>query len=76
MGLEAVKKKRAQRRVLRVRRAIGNKSSGYRVSVFRSLKNIYVQLIDDTAGKTLVSASSLLVKTEGDKTALAFAVGK
>jgi large subunit ribosomal protein L18 len=76
MGLKTVKKKRAQRRVLRVRHAIASNGSGYRVSVFRSLKNIYVQLIDDTAGKTLVSGSSLLVKTEGDKTAMAFAVGK
>jgi len=29
------------------------------LNVFRSHKHIYVQLIDDTAGKTLVSASSL-----------------
>jgi large subunit ribosomal protein L18 len=30
-----------------------------RLSVFRSSKNIYVQIIDDTAGRTLVAASSL-----------------
>ena len=30
-----------------------------RLCVFRSLKNIYAQIIDDTAGKTLASASSL-----------------
>jgi len=76
VGLKTVKKKRAQRRALRVRSAIVDKISGYRISVFRSLKNIYVQLIDDVAGKTITSASSLLIKSEGDKTADAFIVGK
>jgi large subunit ribosomal protein L18 len=39
------------------------------LSIFRSLNNIYAQVIDDDAGKTLVSASSLdaEVKTAGKK---------
>ena len=46
-------------RHLRVRRKVVGSSERPRVSVFRSLQNIYVQLIDDTKGSTLASASSL-----------------
>ena len=46
-------------RHLRVRRKVVGSSERPRVSVFRSLQNIYVQLIDDTQGSTLASASSL-----------------
>lgn len=49
-----------ERRMARVRRAVklaaGNRA---RLSVFRSSKHIYAQVIDDTKGLTLVSASSL-----------------
>ncbi|MCB5224760.1 MAG: 50S ribosomal protein L18 [Candidatus Cloacimonadaceae bacterium] len=47
---------------VRRRRAIRNRLNGTterpRLVVFRSLKHIYAQIIDDTTGKTLVSASS------------------
>ena len=47
----------------RIRRRIRGKISGTadcpRLSVFRSNKQIYAQVIDDAAGKTLVSASSM-----------------
>jgi len=47
---------------LSIRRRIRNKIRGNserpRVAVFRSLKNIYVQAIDDLEGKTIVAASS------------------
>lgn len=47
-----------------------------RVTVFRSLKNIYAQVIDDTTHATLVSCSSLeLDKVSGDKKSVAHAVG-
>ncbi|MDO4281176.1 MAG: 50S ribosomal protein L18 [Peptococcaceae bacterium] len=46
-----------------------------RLAVFRSAKHIYAQIIDDTKGVTLVSASTLVVKTEGTKTEAAKAVG-
>ncbi len=46
-----------------------------RLSVFRSLKNIHAQIIDDTEGKTLVSASSLGIKWGGNAKA-AKQVGK
>ena len=48
-----------KRRHLRVRKKISGTPERPRLSVFRSLKHIYAQLIDDTRGVTLVSASTL-----------------
>ncbi len=52
-----------QQRRLRTKRVIRSKISGTtqrpRLSVFRSSKNIYAQLIDDSVGVTLAAASSL-----------------
>ncbi len=51
---------RSKKRTLRVRRALRRTRSGRpRLSVFRSSKNIYAQVIDDAQGHTLASASSL-----------------
>jgi len=70
------------RRVTRVRRQIKHAAHGRaRLSVYRSSKHIYVQVIDDSAGRTVVAASSLekalrtSLKTGAD-TAAAAAVGK
>lgn len=54
------KKKRAHRRrkALSVRRRLRGSSERPRLSVFRSLKNIYCQIIDDEQGRTIVAASS------------------
>jgi len=47
-------------RELRVRAKLRKRSAGrLRLSVFRSSKHIYAQVIDDTAGRTLAAASSL-----------------
>jgi large subunit ribosomal protein L18 len=63
-----VNKKKAQqiRRKKRVRKKIFGTGERPRMSVFRSAKHIYVQVIDDNTGATLASASSLSpeVKTE------------
>jgi len=49
-----------ERRKARVRRALKTAANGRpRLSVFRSSKQIYVQVIDDAQGRTLASASSL-----------------
>jgi large subunit ribosomal protein L18 len=48
-----------QRRHARVRQKISGSTRTPRLSVFRSLKHIYAQIIDDTVGRTLVSASTL-----------------
>ncbi len=48
-----------QRRHVRVRKHISGTPERPRLNVFRSLSNIYAQVIDDTTGNTLVSASTL-----------------
>ena len=51
---------RDKRRQNRVRKALKARSTNKcRLSVFRSSKHIYAQIIDDVSGKTIVSASSL-----------------
>lgn len=48
-----------QRRHLRVRKRISGTSERPRLAVFRSLNHIYAQIIDDTVGRTLVSAADV-----------------
>jgi large subunit ribosomal protein L18 len=48
-----------QRRHIRVREKVEGANDRPRLSVFRSLNHIYVQVIDDTRGHTLTSASTL-----------------
>ena len=69
------------RRHARVRKKISGTSETPRMSVFRSLNHIYVQIIDDTKGVTLCSASTMekdvKAKIEGmSKTDAAKVVGK
>ena len=59
----------------RVRGKISGTPERPRLNVFRSNANIYAQIIDDTKGVTLVSASTLNVESEGTKTDAAKAVG-
>jgi large subunit ribosomal protein L18 len=77
MNTEAVK---FERRKERVRYALRQRAKGrLRLSVFRSGKHIYAQLIDDSKGVTVVSASSLdkeLKLKSGSNLAAAQAVGK
>lgn len=47
-----------QRRKIRVRKKVKGTSERPRLSVFRSNKHIYAQVIDDTAGKTLAAVST------------------
>lgn len=54
------------RRHVRVRRKVAGTSQRPRLSVFRSEKNIYAQIIDDTKGVTLVQASSIDKDFEGN----------
>ena len=53
------KNKTRQRRHMRVRNKISGTAECPRLNVYRSNKNIYAQVIDDVAGVTLVSASTL-----------------
>lgn len=59
----------------RIRGKISGTAQRPRMSVFRSNKQIYVQLVDDLSGKTLVSASSKGIE-EGTKTEIAAKVGQ
>ncbi len=68
-----------KRRHLRVRKKISGSPVRPRLVVNRSARNVFVQLIDDIAGHTLASASTLeaaVRQAEGDKTAKARQVGK
>ncbi|WP_299180923.1 50S ribosomal protein L18 [uncultured Chryseobacterium sp.] len=76
MALSKVEKR------IRIKRRVRGKISGSselpRLSVYKSNKEIYAQLIDDNSGKTLVSASSREkgVDAKGTKTEVSAAVGK
>ncbi|WP_179396019.1 50S ribosomal protein L18 [Lacticaseibacillus absianus] len=71
------KNKTRQRRHARVRGKISGTSERPRLNIFRSNKNIYAQLIDDVAGVTLASASTLdkEIAASDSKTEAAAAVG-
>jgi large subunit ribosomal protein L18 len=67
-----------QRRHLRVRKKVEGSAMRPRLVVTRSARNTFAQLVDDTAGKTLASASTLdesIRRAAGDKTAKARQVG-
>lgn len=53
------------RRHRRVRKTVFGTSERPRLSVFRSLEHIYAQIIDDTVGNTLISASTLDKEVRG-----------
>lgn len=65
---------------LRIKRRVRGKISGTselpRLSVYKSNKEIYAQVIDDLSGKTLASASSRTLDAKGTKTEISTAVGK
>jgi large subunit ribosomal protein L18 len=70
-----------QTRHVRVRAKVEGTPSRPRLSVFRSLSNIYAQIIDDQAGKTIVSASTIDAEIKAqlagkNKTEAAKLVGK
>ena len=65
-----------ERRHRRVRGKISGTAERPRLSVARSNKRIYAQLIDDEAGRTLAAASWHGVSSSGSKTEQARAVGK
>ena len=77
--MRLTKIKRRQRIKNRVRKIISGTVSQPRLSVFRSNKEIYAQLIDDVTGNTIVSSSSIekeISKVRGNKIETASVVGK
>ncbi len=67
---------KATRRAKRTRFGLASTVIRARVSVFRSLRHIYAQVIDDVEHKTVASSSSVsMPSVSGDKKAVAKAVG-
>ena len=59
MNRQKFENKRRSRRKRRIRKKVHGDAERPRLSVFRSLRHIYAQLIDDDSGVTLATASSL-----------------
>ncbi|MDH3289560.1 MAG: 50S ribosomal protein L18 [Gemmatimonadota bacterium] len=73
------RQERRARRHLRIRQTVQGTGARPRLVVYRSLKHIYAQLVDDEQGVTLVAMSDLVkgVEPQGKgKTGVALAVGK
>jgi len=81
MGSSAIRKQARIKRKKRIRKKIFGTQERPRLSVFRSSKHFYAQIVDDTRGHTLVAASSLegAVREQpkfDDKVTMANHVGK
>lgn len=80
--MKQTKRQGLVRRKIRVRSRISGTASRPRLVVSKSLRGLFVQLIDDEASKTLVSVNSKTVDPKGDaggriaKVAAAFILGK
>ena len=76
--MSLTKSERRQRIKFRIRKIVSGTAARPRLSVFRSNKEIYAQLIDDVNGVTLLAASSREkgVDTKGTNIEVATAVGK
>lgn len=78
MSLQKRIQKRTTRRTHRVRNKLRtiNRTGRYRVSVFRSNKDLYLQVIDDSNGHTIIGmAASSLAGITGDKSERARQLG-
>jgi large subunit ribosomal protein L18 len=76
--MSLTKSDRRQRIRYRIRKTISGTATNPRLSVFRSNKEIYAQLIDDVNGVTLLACSSREkeVSSKGTNVEVALAVGK
>ncbi|AHG90327.1 ribosomal protein L18 [Gemmatirosa kalamazoonensis] len=75
IAIPKTRQEKRQRRHLRVRNTLTGTAERPRLVVFRSLKHITAQLVDDTQGRTLFTVTSASVG-EGKKTEKSAAVGK
>jgi len=77
MSIEESKIRTRARRAVRVRSKVRGTAERPRLTVFRSNRAMWAQVIDDRSGRTLASASSLNVTNKGlSKTDMAGKVGK
>lgn len=70
------KQERRQKLKWRIRAKIAGTAERPRLSVFRSNKAIYAQIINDATGETLAAADSMSLKATGTKIEQSQAVGK
>jgi len=75
IGIPKTSAEKRYRRHLRVRNKVKGTPERPRLVVFRSLKHIYAQLVDDTTGRTLATVSDLNIE-QGKKGERAAEVGK
>ena len=75
MRTPKTREEKRYRRHLRVRKKVTGTTARPRLVIFRSLKHIYAQLVDDVTRRTLLTVSSNDL-TEGKKTAKSLEVGK
>lgn len=76
MNKQKIKTEKRNRRRGRIRSKISGTSERPRLSVFKSNKGMYIQLIDDSKSKTIVSAHSKEIKSKGKKSEISFELGK
>jgi large subunit ribosomal protein L18 len=74
ISIPKTREQKRYRRHLRVRKKVAGSAERPRLVVFRSLKHIYAQLVDDTSGRTLMTVSDQ--KLAGKKTEKSAEVGK
>jgi large subunit ribosomal protein L18 len=75
VGIPKTGRERRFKRHLRVRNKISGTAERPRLVVFRSLKHIYAQLVDDSTSRTIATVSDLTVE-QGKKSERAAEVGK
>ena len=76
MDINKIKQNKRLRRKGRVRAKISGTAICPRLSIFRSNRGIYAQIINDEIGKTLVAASIGEIKIKGKKIDLSLELGK
>jgi large subunit ribosomal protein L18 len=74
MGTPKTREEKRHRRHLRVRKKVSGTPERPRLVVYRSLKHIYAQLVDDVAGRTLITVASNDIT--GTKSVKSLEVGK
>jgi len=76
MDINKIKQAKRIRRQGRVRAKVSGTAECPRLTVFRSNRGIYAQIINDEIGKTIVGVSASEAKTKGKKIAVSAELGK
>ncbi len=76
MDINKIKQLKRTRRRAKIRKKISGAAGCPRLSVFRSNSGMFLQVIDDSIGKTIVSVDSKEIKIKGTKIEVSLAAGK